>query len=743
MKSASHKYFLFVLPFICWCTLFRDFLTGMNTINGDTHAHFIVYQYFFRNLADGVVPLWEPYVYAGRPFLSLGTAGFYNPLLWIAVLLWKCGVPMYDAYVWNLAAYFWLGAIGFYWLCRRWVGPGLYAYTGYLLILFSGIGVSIFNQVYILLIFVPAVWFFVFFLAFIDTKKRAAFLAMVFSLMVCFISYHPIYFSTLLFVILAASLLIIPIQTRLATEKTFSFFRHDSGTVFISLIGLVIALLPLALTEISFSTGDLISPTRLDQEYTGEESKNPAYHDLQSSLGYGDAGRKGTLGERVSFRYLFAHLDKWDSSSDGSFYLPTFTWVVIAAALYTFFDRKRLTIFVVFFVLLLISLGESSAVYSFLNQHVFYFKYFRNLFFFTAYLLPIAALFAVCQFKALAEYPTHRFRDKKEMLIFIIVAHVGMAAFFIWLGDVPSSSYWTVLLSLFVFLLLWSVKHDVSRSYLPGILLLVILVQAVELFNSYARFSIGRGCQIAGAATDTQFQLTRPTTEIRPDCRTYRDWPQYDELWYLSAMTDSPAHIIGRPEQISRWVFFLSRDLPQEVYRNYIQSKIMLFDAAGYFDERFGNVADVKKMLTDRWNFAVTDREDQRLMTNLMSSQKRAAPTVIAQEEDSFRVISFGPNHLTLAVNSPAPTFLVYNDAFHELWKAFIDGEQVMLHRTNLAFKGVGLTQGKHRIEFRFDPLGGEKVYKGVMVFFFVFFIYVLFIGWQNQRMMQVSKRGN
>ena len=68
-------------------------------------------------------------------------------------------------------------------------------------------------------------------------------------------------------------------------------------------------------------------------------------------------------------------------------------------------------------------------------------------------------------------------------------------------------------------------------------------------------------------------------------------------------------------------------------------------------------------------------------------------------------VTSYGVNHLEVKVEAPEPTFLVVSELFMEGWRAFLDGGEVPIHKTNFMFRGVSVPAGDHvvRMEY-FDP---------------------------------------
>jgi len=57
-----------------------------------------------------------------------------------------------------------------------------------------------------------------------------------------------------------------------------------------------------------------------------------------------------------------------------------------------------------------------------------------------------------------------------------------------------------------------------------------------------------------------------------------------------------------------------------------------------------------------------------------------------------------------LESHSPAPAFLVTSEAYYPGWRAFVDGRPERLALTNVAFRGLPVPAGRHRVEMRFEP---------------------------------------
>jgi hypothetical protein len=55
----------------------------------------------------------------------------------------------------------------------------------------------------------------------------------------------------------------------------------------------------------------------------------------------------------------------------------------------------------------------------------------------------------------------------------------------------------------------------------------------------------------------------------------------------------------------------------------------------------------------------------------------------------------------------PGGGWVVLNDVWHPWWFAYVDGVEAPLLRANVMFRAVAAPEGRHRIEFRFEPLRG------------------------------------
>src|SRR5205823_5242012 len=67
-------------------------------------------------------------------------------------------------------------------------------------------------------------------------------------------------------------------------------------------------------------------------------------------------------------------------------------------------------------------------------------------------------------------------------------------------------------------------------------------------------------------------------------------------------------------------------------------------------------------------------------------------------------LISYRASAVSIETHTPTDAFLVTSDAWYPGWEATIDGKSTMLYITDVAFRGIQVPAGDHRIEMRFVP---------------------------------------
>ncbi len=105
----------------------------------------------------------------------------------------------------------------------------------------------------------------------------------------------------------------------------------------------------------------------------------------------------------------------------------------------------------------------------------------------------------------------------------------------------------------------------------------------------------------------------------------------------------------------------------------------------------------------------------EEALSELRSAEFRPAEVALVEEPVEFpgsagqpdgavRLIKYEPRSITLEVESAAPAFLVTSETYYPGWRAFVDGRERPIVLTNVAFRGMPVDAGRHRIEMRFEP---------------------------------------
>ncbi len=725
----------FFIPFLLWLIVFRDFFLHHNTINLDTFLTYALAKFFINNILNGIFPLWDPFVYLGTPFYAASILGFLNPLIYLVAILVKLGLNYYDAYLVYLTLSFFLGCVGFYFLSKVLLKDKFLAYLSFLSILFSGVGGSLFTQANMLLMFVPAVWFFYFLIRFTEDFRPGALLGLTFSAMIVMTSYIPLHFVTMV----AVSILIFTCLNFQKTKAIVLGLCHfvKKNWIVSCLCGLAlgVAFSPFVLYKLSEQKGEIVHPSRHCNYKNIQECFEATMKDGQK-MSYFETAFAGSLGERVCVQDLFSHLDKISFGQDGFFYVPILCYLLIFLAAVAHFDRTVVLLLGVGVVILLIALGPASLFHRFLYEHIFYFSYFRNLFFFMVFLMPIVILLAFAQLKLFLEQK-ERSQNTRLPLPFILTItflHLIFWAGLIKTGHIVVSSFVTVFLSLLLFVLygLGYLKKD--SPIFKGILVILVLMQPVEVFAFYNKNARRFQCELPRFSGEPGFSLRRPQGTLENACLVHRFSPFSRDFWYDMLMEDSSGSI-GFPGQVNRDVFLLSLALDPSLFSGYVRNKFWLYTHVGAFPQNYQGWNHLQGTLQAQTDMAWVLDPDQSLLAAfpLEPFHSLSQASAVNQESEDFRVLHFDVNSLKFSTRFPLAKFLVYTDSFHTNWKLFINGTINRLYKVNGGFKGIGLPAGENIVELKYDP-PGKNIYIFITAFFMLFMAGTMVILYRENR---------
>ncbi len=75
-----------------------------------------------------------------------------------------------------------------------------------------------------------------------------------------------------------------------------------------------------------------------------------------------------------------------------------------------------------------------------------------------------------------------------------------------------------------------------------------------------------------------------------------------------------------------------------------------------------------------------------------------------AAESSRVKIRRYEPNRIEIETHKPEEGFLVLSEVFYSGWKAYVDGKEQPIFRTNYTLRGINVPRGDHKIEFTYSP---------------------------------------
>jgi len=139
------------------------------------------------------------------------------------------------------------------------------------------------------------------------------------------------------------------------------------------------------------------------------------------------------------------------------------------------------------------------------------------------------------------------------------------------------------------------------------------------------------------------------------------------------------------------WIYRLNRTSP----RAYIASRVVPVDSEAALEQE-----ELPEF--DRDSEALVENSD---LEHLRIRYEDAPAEPAATNKRTARIVEYQRNSVTIEVETDRSGLLILHDIYYPGWVATIDGQERPIVRTNLLFRGVEVPAGRHRVEFRFEPL--------------------------------------
>ncbi len=698
---GSFRFFL-GLAIILWVYSFWVFLSREAAVISDAVSFYDHTKFYVDNISRGVYPFWDPLWSCGSPNeFFLRRIGPFNPFLFLIVVPYKLGLPYWPVFAAFLTFYFFLGMTGFYKLVLEVLKDKSMAIIAFVLLTFSSLGTRVFDS-YVMMFMTPLIWFFYFGFVFGRTGHRSALLGMVFCTMLLMTTYIPFYFLVVLLTFVIFFVPFFPKETLNFAKNGGHFIKRHPVLFVLCLMALGLSCAPGILFFKAAAEGIFAMPLRhfnaLDPHALTVKADVTTYWAIPEDLLYSS--------------FYLEDLRQFDFAV---FYVPFFTIILFVIGIVTKVNRK--TFFIFMWGSFLFAMGSPYlfGLYDFLHNHIFFFKYFRNLHFFLwLVLLPLFIVFVVEQMRMFLKMLDKNPQRKPLAFLFILAVHVALGTFLFWQQNFNYSSWIVLALSLVIFCCL--VRRRLSLWVLCCLCFLTIVIQPLEAYHHLKRNVLKYLAFSVYDQFHPQFQYTRTQ-------KTIVVMPPVGQTAPALEGKNNPLYF-G-----TQWFNLLWDKMDFKILQKYTFNKFVLYDNVSAFDEKRQDLLIVQEAWAKNLNVAfVPEKSGPEI-----SPGGAAHALVIEKESPQLRVLDSNVNHVKLLTNLPMRKFLVFNDGYYPGWHASINGKETPLYRANIAFKGLWVPSGKQEVEFRFG-ISPRYLLEPFLVGFYFLFLVVWVWPWKKDR---------
>ena len=140
--------------------------------------------------------------------------------------------------------------------------------------------------------------------------------------------------------------------------------------------------------------------------------------------------------------------------------------------------------------------------------------------------------------------------------------------------------------------------------------------------------------------------------------------------------------------------------------------------------------ADEELQMVGEINPATAVVVDERYQSQLEGYTSKSDPAA------TINLINYKANHITYESNAASEQLAVFSEIFYKDWNAYIDGDQKPYFSADWVLRAMRVPEGKHTIEFKFEPQKyylGEKISLISCLVLFSFIGVSLFMAWKRK----------
>ncbi|HSV43915.1 MAG TPA: YfhO family protein, partial [Candidatus Bathyarchaeia archaeon] len=359
-------------------------------------------------------------------------------------------------------------------------------------------------------------------------------------------------------------------------------------------------------------------------------------------------------------------------------YIPIVSWVLLLMGFGARFNRRQLFYILLGGILFVIGIPQDFPLHKFLYDHFYVFRLFRNLHFFLWWaVLPCFILLLVEQLKVLGK-EMERGKFSVVKICFITAVHAAALAGVLYWYKGVTCTVLSLGLSYVFFMAYFSGRLKGRSLRVIGLCVLAVVgIQPLEVYHY-----LSRNCAPRDFTYGYENNLLQPL---------------YLNFWDPTG--DQTAHY--EFYIASTRVQKLADRVPVGVLSDYIKPWFIAYDEVSPCPETEGDWGAFNRALAVGQNRAcVDDWPAQNILT-----RKGGKAVQILGPGQGLDILAYEPNSLKIAVVFDEPKLLVWNDAYHPGWSAFLDGSRIPIYRSNVAFKGIYVPAGRHVVRFQYRTI--------------------------------------
>lgn len=662
---------LFAISIFIWIVVFRDFVFNKLAFTSDAISYYDHTKFFIESLMRGEFPLWDPNWNSGIPNgLFLRRLGCFNPAYVIIVLLKLTGLSFRLSYLFFIVIYFFIGMFGFYALARKIYGERVFAFLAFILLSFSALGSRLFDS-YLHLEFVPLVWFFYFLISFFKSPQKYSLLGITLTMMILFSTYIPFYFITLMILFCLCGGILFFNQIQPIFKGCLIFFKSQKILTGICLAALLLSLVPGIQFFLEMKQGDIVFPgrNRVHQDSI-LQTDNSLEVDVETVTEWG-------LEEDLAFSVAYSNLRQYKFAL---MYVSGIVFIILGLGMFARINRI-LAMILVWATSIFLVATPYGGIYPFLQKHIFYFKYFRNLHFFLWWiLLPLFILFIVGLFKSLWDISAET-KHKNQWMVLVGLVHAIMFGFVLQQKFALLSTYWMIIISCVMFSYIFYSRDQRNKIVVSFLLMLAVIPQFSRVFGS-----LSQNYEVKATA----YEYDVPYNEFSFE---------RDKFLELSVLPVDERKVGGALHVAIKEFSELNENIDNRIFRHYLHHRFIAYDSVVKWDGNIFNPEQIEKVFLGKIPMALVEDFTMEDLQNIHSNIKDAMPI---KNDQFLEVLEFHTNEIKFKTKFKEPKFIVYNDGFYGGWFAKIDGVKKQIRRANINFKGMWVPAGEHVIQLKY-----------------------------------------